>query len=530
MNNVVLVGFMGSGKSTVGQELAGRLGRLFIDLDREIEADAGRPISEIFVAEGEAGFRQREGRGLLRVLATDGAVIAAGGGTPLLEDNWRRMRAGNTVVALTAEPAELERRLEGSTTRPLLQPSPTATLATLLPVRTARYLEADLVIPTDGHPPAELAARIAGRLPSTPVRRIEVEIPGASHEVVIGRNLSGLVASAARRIAGKGPVLVVSDRRIIEAHGGPLLTRLSDTGVNAGVHLVPAGEPAKDLAVLGQIYDALARAGVDRGGLVITLGGGTVGDVGGFAAATWMRGIRYLQVPTTLLAMVDSSIGGKTGINLPSGKNLAGAFHQPSGIFADLDSLHTLTNEDYRASIAEIIKAALIADRGFLDWLAANLSAVVERDPDSILEAVARAIAIKARVVATDPDETGERALLNYGHTVGHALERALGFGIIRHGTAVAWGMEVAARISTLLGRCSAEAAEIQHDLLQRAGLLEVRPTVDRARLLDSLRHDKKARGGEPRWVLLEDLGRAAVGITVPADILNEALDQVLGR
>jgi 3-dehydroquinate synthase len=346
--------------------------------------------------------------------------------------------------------------------------------------------------------------------------------------VVIGRNLAGLIASAARRFTQRGPILVVTDRRIFEACGKNLLTCLADAGVETNHQLVPAGEAAKDAAVLAQIYGALAQAPVDRGGLIIALGGGTVGDVAGFAAATWMRGIRYLQVPTTLLAMVDSSIGGKTGVNLPAGKNLVGAIHQPSGIFADLDSLSTLPDDDYRASTAEIIKAALVGDGAFVDWLQTNLSPLLERDPSALFEAVARSVAIKARVVAADPNETDRRAILNYGHTVGHALERALGFGAVRHGIAIAWGMEVAAGISALMGRCPVEVARLQHDLLRRAGLLAERPTVERTRLLESLRHDKKARDGELRWILLEDRGRAAFGVTVPARIVSAALDEVL--
>lgn len=530
MNNIVLVGFMGSGKSTIGHELAGHLGRRFLDLDGEIEAEAGRPISEIFAAEGEPGFRERERRRLASALERDGAVIAAGGGAPLADDNWRQMRAGNTVVALTAEPAELERRLAGSNHRPLLQPTAGAAIAALMPSRSARYLEADLVVRTDGYPPTEVAARIASLLPSTPLRRIKVQIPGAEHEVVIGRNLQGVIASAARRLAQGSSSLLVTDRRIFEANGDRLMAALRDAGVRARVHLVPPGEAAKDPAVLAQIYDALGQAGIDRGGLLIALGGGTVGDVGGFAAATWMRGIRFLQLPTTLLAMVDSSIGGKTGINLPSGKNLVGAVHQPSGIFADLESLSTLSEDVYRAAMAEVIKAALIGDAGFVDWLESNLSVVLERNPEALLDAVARSVAIKVRVVTADPYEAGERAILNYGHTVGHALERALGFGAIPHGIAVAWGMEVAARISLLMRRCQPEVADLQHNLLQRAGLLRSRPTVDQARLQDSLRHDKKARAGTIGWVLLEDRGRAAFAVCVPAEVVNAAIDEVLFR
>jgi len=280
--------------------------------------------------------------------------------------------------------------------------------------------------------------------------------------------------------------------------------------------------------VLSGIYETLAAAGVDRRGALIALGGGSVGDVAGFAAATWMRGISYVQMPTTLLAMVDSSIGGKTAINLPAGKNLAGAVHQPVAIFCDLDYLATLPDEEYRSGLAEIIKAALIAERSFADWLSTNLSSVLGRNPAAVREAVARAIAIKAAVVARDPNEAAERAVLNYGHTVGHALERAVGFGKIRHGRAVAWGMEVAARISLLAGACTHATVEAQHALLRNAGLLADRPAVPHAKLTDAIRHDKKSQSGEPRWVLLREVGRADYGHRVDPSIVRVALDEVL--
>jgi shikimate kinase/3-dehydroquinate synthase len=527
VNNVVLVGFMGSGKTTVGRELADRLQRSFVDLDREIEAEAGRSIAEIFAGEGEAGFRQRERRGLERALQREHAVIAAGGGAPLADDNWKQIRAGNTVVALMAESAELERRLDRSQARPLLQPNAGAAIASLLPGRLARYREADLVVNTDGQQPAELAADIAGRLPNRPPERIAIDVPGASHEAVIGANLTGLISSALLRLAGDSAVMLVSDARIKELHADPMLQAFTAAGLPASLHLVPAGEQAKELEVLSGIYQALAAAGIDRGGLLVALGGGTVGDVAGFAAATWMRGIRYLQVPTTLLAMVDSCIGGKTAINLPAGKNLVGAVHQPAGIFSDLDYLATLPEEDFRASLAEIIKVALIADRGLLEWLKHNLTALLHREPEVLLAAVKRSVEIKARFVVADPFENGERAILNYGHTVGHALERSIGFGSIRHGVAVAWGMEVAAQISLMLGICSAQAVRLQHDLLQQAGVLAHQPVIDRVRLLDGLRHDKKARSGEPRWVLLRDPGTADYGIMVEPDIVASAIDRV---
>ncbi len=529
MNNLVLVGFMGSGKSTVGPHLARRLDRPFVDLDDVIEAEAGRSVAEIFSSEGEAGFRERESRCLQQVLEQDASVVAVGGGAPMRDENWARIRNNNRVVALMAEPGELARRLDGSADRPLLAPGAPSVIASLLPLRLSRYLEADLVIKTDGLDPVDVARKVHDRLSGEGLQRIPIEIPGSPHEVMVGSHLTGLVAAALHRMVKESPsVVVVSDTVVGERHGRPLIEALASDGITAQLHLVPVGEAAKELTVLAGIYEALAAFRVDRHGALIALGGGAVGDVAGFAAATWMRGIGYLQVPTTLLAMVDSSIGGKTAINLPAGKNLVGAVHQPSAIFCDLAYLATLPDEEYRASLAEVIKAAVIADRPFVDWLLANLPAVLRREPAAVREAVSRAIAVKAAVVAKDPQERGPRAILNYGHTVGHALERAAGFGRLRHGEAVAWGMEVAGHLSVSTGRCSPEAIRPQHALLRDTGLLASPPAVDRTAVLDAMRHDKKSRAGELRWVLLRDIGHAEYGQSVDPSMVAASLAEVL--
>ena len=548
MNNVVLVGFMGSGKSTVGPHLAQRLERPFVDLDDVIEADAGRSVAEIFSIEGEAGFRERESRCLQRALERNGSVVAVGGGAPMREDNWVRIRSGNTVVALIAEPDELARRLNGSSDRPLLQSGAPSVIASLLPARLSRYLEADVVVKTDGIDPVEVAEQVHGRLSGGGLQRILIDVPGSPHEVTVGYGLTHLVPASLRELnpslSGRdassgdpspvygggqgGGVLIVTDNAIAEQHAQPLIDALASDGISARLHLVPLGEAAKQPQVLAEIYEALAAAGIDRQGVLIALGGGAVGDVTGFAAATWMRGIRYLQLPTTLLAMVDSSIGGKTAINLPAGKNLVGAVHQPSAIFCDLDYLATLPDEEYRASLAEVIKAAIIADRSFVDWLMTNLPAVLRREPTAVREAVGRAIAIKAAVVAQDPQEVGARAILNYGHTVGHALERAAGFGMLRHGEAVAWGMEVAALISVRTGACAQESVAVQHSLLRDAGLLADRPAVAHEKLIEAMRHDKKSRAGELRWVLLREIGRAEYGQLVDPSVVGASLAEVL--
>jgi 3-dehydroquinate synthase len=260
----------------------------------------------------------------------------------------------------------------------------------------------------------------------------------------------------------------------------------------------------------------------------VALGGGTVGDVTGFAAATWLRGIRYLQLPTTLLSMVDSSIGGKTAINLRSGKNLVGAVHQPVAIICDLNYLETLPEPEFRSGMAEICKAGMIADADFVGWLHESCARIQEGDTSALREMVSRAIAVKASVVRDDPRETGRRAILNYGHTVGHALERVLGYGRIRHGEAVAWGMEVAAELSASSGRCSPDLVSRQRELLRAFGLLQHRPKVNREKLHEAIAHDKKSRAGEIGWVLLTGVGQAEWGCRVDQEEVSAALDRVL--
>ena len=527
MNNIVLVGFMGSGKSTVGLLLAERLGRPFRDLDDEIVSAAGHPVDAIFATEGESGFRRRETDSLARVLERDGQVVAVGGGAPLDDENWRRMREGNCVVALTADPAVLASRLDGSSQRPLLEPDAPTAIATLLPRRLDRYREADLVVETDGRSAAAVAAELTSRVPTDGLERVPVPIPGSSYEVVIGRRLGHLMAPALRRAGAAGAVLLVTDSRVGAAHAGPLLEGLRAAGFDTHAHRLSPGEAAKGIETLSHLYERLADLRLDRRGALVALGGGVVGDVTGFAAATWLRGVRYLQVPTTLLAMVDSSIGGKTAINLRSGKNLVGAVHQPSAIFCDLDYLATLPDEEYRSGMAEVLKAAIIADREFVEWLVASAALLQGRDPAALRQAVRRAIAIKVAVVAQDPAEEGRRAILNYGHTVGHALERALGYGTIRHGEAVAWGMEVAAELSASTGRCSADVVSSQRSLLQAFGLLEQRPKIPRTDLLEAIAHDKKSRAGEIGWVLLRGVGNAEWGRRVDPEQLSAALDKV---
>ena len=351
--------------------------------------------------------------------------------------------------------------------------------------------------------------------------RRSVEVGGARpYRIDIGADLLRDGALLAQPLRGRH-ALVVSDgnvaplylQRTIEALRG------ARPGVHVASHVMPAGEQEKTLAQFGSAIDALAALGATRDGCVYALGGGVVGDLAGFAAACWMRGIDCVQLPTTLLAMVDSSVGGKTAVDLPQGKNLVGAFHPPVAVVADTAALATLPVRELRAGFAEVIKYGAIIDAPFLDWLAERAGALLGGDAEALSEAIARSCAHKAAIVERDPFEHGDRALLNFGHTFGHAIETAQEYGALNHGEAVAIGMVLAARLSTALGMATDTDTMILRALLQRFGLPTQLPAgLDPGTLLAHMRLDKKARAGGLRFVLWDGLGRARVMADVPED------------
>jgi 3-dehydroquinate synthase len=360
----------------------------------------------------------------------------------------------------------------------------------------------------------------------TGVQTIEVALGARRYPVWIGRGLLGDGARWRTRLRGRH-ALVLSNTTV-----APLYLERVAQGLD-GLHwssfLLEDGEAHKSFANVGRALEALAALGATRDACVIALGGGVVGDLAGFAAACWMRGIDFIQMPTTLLAMVDSSVGGKTGVNLPAGKNLVGAFHQPRAVIADIDTLATLPEREYRAGLAEVVKGAAIGDTAFFAWLEAHADALAARDTPSVIEAIARKVRYKAGVVARDETEQGERALLNLGHTFGHALETAGNYTALLHGEAVAIGMVLAARLSERLGMSDpADTARLQR-LLQRVGLpVAMPPGSDPEQLLALMRLDKKNTAGALRLILWRGIGSAEIvgGVaeeTVSA-ILREAL------
>ena len=355
--------------------------------------------------------------------------------------------------------------------------------------------------------------------------RLILDTPGGTYPVVIGTGLQKEMRTVLERLDPTG-VAVVTDTNV-----RPWAVRVAKAvrraGLKTSLHAMPAGERSKSLEMLGNLLGFFERERLDRGGCVIAVGGGTVGDLAGFAAAVWQRGVRFVGVPTTLLAMVDSSIGGKTGVNGRRSKNAIGAFWQPSAVISDLASLETLPAASFRDAFAEVVKYAVAMDRGLYELLEREREKLVARDLSVLERVVFRCVAAKALVVAKDERDRGPRAILNYGHTAGHALEAASGFRV-SHGRAVAFGMRVAARIALSSGLCTKRLVEQQDAMLTAYGLPPRVPRVDPAKVLATIALDKKARRGKVAWVMPRRLGHAEVGHSVPAAIVRRAVTRAL--
>lgn len=358
------------------------------------------------------------------------------------------------------------------------------------------------------------------------LRTLQVDLPGHAYPILIGRGLLQDPATFLMPALARPQVALVSNTTVAPLYGTALAERVRQAGVQVLEITLPDGESFKTRESFNQVHDALLEARFERRCTVVALGGGVIGDLAGYAAATFLRGVAFVQIPTTLLAQVDSSVGGKTGINHPLGKNLIGAFHQPKRVLIDLDTLNTLPDREFRAGVAEVIKYGFIRDGAFLAWLEQHIDALLARDPAALAHAVHESCRNKAEVVAADEREAGDRALLNLGHTFGHAIEAGLGFGVWLHGEAVAAGMVLAAETSCAAGLLSAADRDRVRNLVQRAGLPVQGPDLGLDRWLDLMGSDKKVDAGQVRFVLLETADRAVHGRTLPADVLARCLQR----
>ncbi len=532
--SIVLVGLMGAGKTSIGRRMAARLGLPFRDADAEIELAAGCSVPEVFRRYGEKDFRDGERRVIRRLLAGDPLVLATGGGAFMDPATRETIRAEGVSVWLRARLPTLVRRVAGRGNRPLLADGNAHdTLARLMEVRHPIYAESDIVVDCGDESPDHTTTRVIQALHDwRPARRLTVALSSTEYDVVVGDGLLSRAGALLAPVIPQKRAVVVTDETVAALHLPALLDGLAQTGITAKTIVVPPGEASKSMDSYARVVAALLDAGVERRTTVIALGGGVVGDLAGFAAATTLRGLPFVQVPTTLLSQVDSSVGGKTGINTVHGKNLVGAFHQPRMVLADTGTLGTLPVRELRAGYAEIVKAGLIGDAAFFDWCERHGAALAAGDRDLQAEAVLRACAFKAAVVGDDEREEASsdgRALLNLGHTFGHALEAEVGYGGgLLHGEAVAVGLGLAFRLSAGLGLCDPEDAVRVAEHLQAVGLPSEPGMLNRrfsaGRLVAHMRRDKKMRDGVLHFVLVRGVGQAFTSSEVPEGVVVELL------
>ena len=502
--NIVLCGFMGVGKSTVGRLLATTLDRDFIDMDAVLVDRFGCSITEFFEAHGEVAFRDAESALCAEYAEPRGAVIATGGGAVLREANLAALRAGGDLVRLSASLDAVAERLERDASRPLLQGDDARKkMKSLLDAREKNYQKILLHADTTDRDPARVVDEIICRLSLDVETVIEVKtFGGGSYDICIEEGVLERAGDVLRRrgLACRD-VLVVTNPTVGGHYSAFLQKSLRDAGFSPSVCVVPDGEKYKTLQTIQKIYDHALDMGLSRSGAVIALGGGVVGDMAGFAAATFMRGIDFVQIPTTLLAMVDASVGGKTGVDLPQGKNLVGAFKQPVAVLIDPRTLRTLDPAEVRSGMAEVLKHGIISNPSlFNDICAGGL-------PENRSALITAAVRVKVDVVQRDPFEKfGLRALLNLGHTFGHAFERVSGFGL-RHGEAVGVGMIAAAHLAALLGHAAPTLEDDIRAALQKVGLPMTVKNFNVDDVVDAMTHDKKKSGRTLKFIIPHAIG-----------------------
>lgn len=517
MKNIALVGFMGSGKSTAGPLLAKETGWDFVDLDDLIEERTGKSINAIFERDGEKAFRGYESAALAEIARRDGVVVSCGGGVVTSAKNRRLLSARFHVIYLHLSLPVIHERLRGSSGRPLIHvKEPEVKIKELYTQRLPFYQEvASYTLAADALSPSEIANRITKwttlHQVETAMSRVPVELGSRSYEIVVGEGAADrlLTTLEALGIGSKRRVVLVS-RRVWALWGERLLPVLGDEADVLRIELSDS-EGSKSLRAARGLYDKLVDANIDRYTPVIAIGGGVVGDLGAFVASTYMRGLPLVHLPTTLLAQVDSSIGGKTAVNHPRAKNIIGTFYQPRAVLADTRFLSTLPARQLSSGMAEVIKYGFLQGGKLLGQIDASISFLKIAEPARTRPVIAECARVKARVVGEDELDFGTRAILNYGHTVGHAIESASGYKGWTHGEAVAVGMIGAALVARALGMLSEEEMRTHRELIGKAALPVGISAALAAKLMDYIKLDKKSVGGKLMMVLLDGIGKPVV-------------------
>lgn len=532
--NIALIGFMGSGKSTIGPLLAEKIGWRFRDMDDIIESRTGKHIPDIFEEQGEAAFRDYESEALKSQTENERIVLACGGGIVLREENVKRLRRFFHVVYLNLPLEELKKRLLRSHGRPLIAvEDPEQRVEELYQFRQILYRNAaHQVLALDSHKSAAentevLLETLASEDFDFNPLQLRVNLAGRSYQILIGTELLARAGTFVRNAPlAAGRVVIVSDNVVGPLYAEALRGGLKGNGIAVDYLEVGDGENQKSLDGAARLYDQLLELQIDRETALYALGGGVIGDLVGFVASTFMRGVPLVQVPTTLLAQVDSSIGGKTAVNLPRAKNIVGTFYQPKLVLADLSTLETLPVRELRAGLAEVIKYGFLAGRELLKLIEERLEKIIAGDIRGLKEIVFRCCAVKAAVVEEDEIDTGRRAILNYGHTIGHALEAATGYRQYVHGEAISIGMRGAAQMARRQGFIDDNLVELHNRLLSLAGLPLSYTGVEPDAVLSHLELDKKRSGGSQRMVLLQGAGKPVI-VKVENRLVREVLEEL---
>ena len=533
ITNLVITGFSGTGKSLVTREVARRLNWDFLDTDDEIVRQTGKPITEIFRDDGEARFRELEHQATKNACGQKQLVIAIGGGAIVDSRNYELLSKNGLIICLEAKPEIIYERLfreaacnPETEVRPLLTvENPLERISQLKAARQSHYAKADWTIHTDYLSVGEVAEEIIrawkllGRTGSYGLLNTNdedvacmVETATRSYPVFVGYGLIDKLGEKIKQTALSGTVNIISDENVFSLYGTKVKEVLNNTGFSVNDFVVPPGEQTKDIDYAVKIYDFLVEHRAERDDIIIALGGGMVGDLAGFVAATFLRGMPWIQVPTSLIAMVDASIGGKVAVNHPEGKNLIGSFYQPNLVLADPQTLTTLPQRELDSGWAEVIKHGLILDEEFVQFLENNRSGLAELEPELLTRAIARSAAIKAQVVSQDEKEKqGKRTILNYGHTIAHGLEAATQYRRFLHGEAVAIGIVGAAKLSQRLGLLHSTMVQRQQAILREFGLPTDFSDLKVTEITRAMELDKKTKGKAIRWVLLQDIGRTVI-------------------
>lgn len=548
-----LIGFSTTGKTQVGEEVARRLKCRFVDTDDEVATLAGKSIPDIFAEDGEQSFRALEKWALQRCSAGDDAiVVSTGGGAVVDPQNRATMFANGVVVCLEARPDTIYKRLKKDTEdsqtanpRPLLSgDDPLRQIETLKEMRQPFYALADWTVHTDSLTVDEVAEEVMRGFKYGQKRFIKsetaeydaselkpsftVNAPSLSYPVYVGWGILNKIGMLMKSAGLKNAAYVITDSNVQKLHAKKVIDSLKEAGFAADCYVVSAGETSKDISEAIKIYDWLVKHKAERGHTIVALGGGVVGDLAGYVAATYLRGLPLVQAPTSLLAMTDSAIGGKTGVNRPEAKNLVGAFYQPRMVISDVQTLTTLSKRHYVEGWAETIKHAITMDPDLFELLEMRAKQLLALEPDITTEVIKRSSALKGNIVAKDERETlGLRELLNYGHTTGHGIEAATAYKTYLHGEAVSIGMMAAARIGQLTGITPQGLVVRQRALLKKFGLPLSAPGVSQESIRKAMALDKKVSNKTIKWVLLSGPGKTVTRNDVPAEIVDKVIHSI---